>query len=261
MRPFSQFIIKPMVDPRSQFGPVAASYLTSAVHADQAALQHLIDVAQPNGGAVVDVATGAGHTAYAFAPFVDQVVATDITEAMLKVTRETAAERGIQNFDVCFAEAENLPFRSGALAGLTCRMGAHHFRSVPRFIEEAHRALAPGGWFLVVDTIGSEDDEADELVDQMERLRDGSHQRNVKGSRWRALAQKAGFGVERYEERNLELELEDWMDRMRAPSANREQIRSMVGSAGEGFANYLAVEKREGQTYINLREMLLLARK
>lgn len=250
-----------MVDPRSQFGPVAASYLTSAVHADQAALQHLVEVARPNGGVVVDVATGAGHTAYAFAPYVDRVIATDITEAMLDVTRQTAAERGIDNFEVCLAEAENLPFRAGVLAGLTCRMGAHHFLGVPRFIEEAHRSLSPGGWFLVVDTIGSEDDEADELVDQLERLRDGSHQRNLQGSKWRALAEKAGFRVEHYGERNLELELEDWMERMRATSGNREQIRSMVASAKDGFADYLRPVSREGQTYINLREMLFLARK
>ncbi len=250
-----------MVDPRSQFGPVAASYLTSAVHSDQAALQHLIEVAQPSGGVVVDVATGAGHTAYAFAPYVDRVIATDITEAMLNVTRKTAIERGIDNFEVCFAEAENLPFRSEALAGVTCRMGAHHFRNVPRFIEDTYRALAQGGWLLVVDTIGSEDEEADDLVDQFERLRDGSHQRNIKGSKWKEVAEDAGFQIERFEEKNLELDLESWMERMRTPSEHREQIRSMVASAIGRFADYLAAETRLGQTYINLREMLFLARK
>src|SRR2546423_6946618 len=139
-----------MRDPRTSFEPVAASYLTSAVHSNPNALDRMIEVVQPKGGVVVDVATGAGHTAYAFAPHVDRVIATDITDSMLKLTRNTAMERGIENMDFAYALAENLPFQSGAITGLTCRMGAHHFNDVPRFVKETFRALKPGGWFLLV---------------------------------------------------------------------------------------------------------------
>src|SRR4051794_7523870 len=106
-----------MRDPRTSFEPVAASYLTSAVHSNPNALDRMIEVVQPQGGVVIDIATGAGHTAYAFAPHVDRVIATDITDAMLKLTRKTAQERGIANMDFVYALAENLPFQTSALTG------------------------------------------------------------------------------------------------------------------------------------------------
>src|SRR5947209_16677770 len=130
-----------MHDPRTRFNKAAQSYLTSAVHSNQAALDRLVQIVKPQGGTVVDVATGAGHTAFVFAPHVDRVVATDITPNMLRVTRDAARQRGIENLDVSFALAEALPFRSGSLTGVTCRVGAHHFKDVRRYLAESYRAI------------------------------------------------------------------------------------------------------------------------
>jgi ubiquinone/menaquinone biosynthesis C-methylase UbiE len=250
-----------MRDPRTSFEPVAASYLTSAVHSNPNALDRMIQVVQPKGGIVVDVATGAGHTAYAFAPHVDQVIATDITEAMLKLTRKTAEERGYTNMDFVYALAEDLPFRSQTLTGLTCRMGAHHFNNVPRFVEETFRSTKTGGWFLLVDTIGDEDDEADEQVDHLERVRDPSHRRNLRRSEWVALAEKCGFKVEHHEETTKAIEVEDWMERMRVPEEDRPHLRDLVDNATGKFAEYLQPMTQDGKKFFHLKEMLLFARK
>lgn len=258
-RPIS--IISGMRDPRTSFEPVAASYLTSAVHSNPDALSRMVQIARPKGGMVVDVATGAGHTAYAFAPHVDTVIATDITEAMLKLTRKTAQERGIANMAFAYALAESLPFRDGSFAGLTCRMGAHHFNDVSRFVQEALRTLEPGGWMLLVDTIGDENDEADEQVDHLERVRDPSHRRNLKRSAWIALAEKMGFRVEHEEETKKELDLEDWMERMKVPAPDREHLRQVVQSATGAFANYLEPSTKNGTQHFHLKELLMLARK
>jgi SAM-dependent methyltransferase len=250
-----------MRDPRTSFEPVAASYLTSAVHSNPDALDRLIQVVRPSGGAVVDVATGAGHTAYVFAPHVDRVVATDITPSMLQLTRKTADERGIQNLDVVFALAEQLPFQTQALTGLTCRMGAHHFDDVPRFVQETYRSLKPGGWFLLVDTIGDEDDEADEQVDHLERVRDPSHRRNLKRSAWLALAAQCGFRVEHEEERTKDIEVEDWMERMRVPADDRFHLHEVLDKAVGKFAQYLDPMVKDGKKYFHLHELLMFARK
>jgi len=248
-----------MRDPRTSFEPVAASYLTSSVHSNPDALERMIEVVQPRGGVVVDVATGAGHTAYTFAPHVDRVIATDITDAMLKLTRKTAEERAIANLDVVFALAEALPFRSVALTGVTCRMGSHHFDNVPRFVSECYRTVGSGGWMLIVDTIGDDDDEADAQVDHLERVRDPSHRRNFRPFEWKRFAEDAGFMVKHMERTTKPLEIEEWMERMRVPAQDREHLREVVANAKGKFAEYLMPESRNGKNYFHLHEMLMFA--
>ena len=65
---------------RSQFGASAAAYATSKVHAKGASLGRLVELVKPQRSwRALDIATGAGHTAAAFAPHVASVVASDIT--------------------------------------------------------------------------------------------------------------------------------------------------------------------------------------
>ena len=180
---------------------------------------------------------------------------------MLKLTRETARERGIGNLDVVYALAENLPFQSKALTGLTCRMGAHHFDDVPRFVSESFRALQPGGWFLLVDTIGDNDDEADAQVDDLERVRDPSHRRNFRTFEWTKMASDAGFAVMHVEESWKAIEVEDWMNRMRVPETDRGHLREVVANAKGKFAEYLHPKVENGKSYFHLKELLLFARK
>src|ERR1700747_1266639 len=87
---------KPLV--QEQFGATARTYLTSKPHAQGKSLDRLVELTAPQPRwHVVDVAPRAGHTAYAFAPHVARVWATDITEEMLSLVREQADERGFAN--------------------------------------------------------------------------------------------------------------------------------------------------------------------
>ena len=66
---------------QAQFGPSAAAYVTSASHAggdDLACLLAWGRACRP--GRVLDIATGGGHTALAFAGVAARVVAFDLTE-------------------------------------------------------------------------------------------------------------------------------------------------------------------------------------
>jgi ubiquinone/menaquinone biosynthesis C-methylase UbiE len=200
-----------VTDPREQFGPAAEAYLTSAAHANEAALARAVDVAKPQGGVVVDVATGAGHTAFAFAPHVDRVVATDITPEMLRVAIGAARKRGLDNINACFAFAEALPFRTGAITGVTCRLGAHHFHDVEQFAAETARVLKPGGWLLLVDIVGVEDDDADDLLDKIEVMRDRSHVRDYRDSVWEKLLHRHHFKIEFKEIIPKPLNAYDWL--------------------------------------------------
>lgn len=63
-----------------QFGPNAAAYATSPVHARGASLQRVLELLDPQRHwHVLDLATGAGHMAAALAPHVARVLAADLT--------------------------------------------------------------------------------------------------------------------------------------------------------------------------------------
>src|SRR5262245_16989014 len=86
---------------QQQFGAHAAAYATSAVHAKGASLGRLVELVQPQRDwQVLDIATGAGHTAAAFAAHVARVIASDITDEMLEETKKLAAAKGFHNLDV-----------------------------------------------------------------------------------------------------------------------------------------------------------------
>ena len=71
---------------------------------------------------MLDVATGAGHTALAFAPHVAKVTATDITDEMLAEARKLAESRGLANVRTLFAKAEDLPFPDTSLTSLSAAL-------------------------------------------------------------------------------------------------------------------------------------------
>src|SRR6266567_1960092 len=120
---------------QEQFGATAAHYLTSKPHAKGKSLERLVELVQPQPAwRALDVATGAGHTAYAFAPHVARVWATDITEEMLALVRDEIAKRNLANVRVAYAKAEALPFEDQSFDLVTCRIAPHHFDSIAAFL-------------------------------------------------------------------------------------------------------------------------------
>ena len=140
---------------KEQFGANARAYISSQSHARGASLARLVELVQPQvDWRALDVATGAGHTAFTFAPHVKAVHATDITPQMLAVTTEQAQMRGLSNIVVEHADAEALPYETGTFDLVTCRIAPHHFGDVPLFVREAARVLRTGGIFALVDNMG-----------------------------------------------------------------------------------------------------------
>ena len=178
---------------QSQFGPNAAKYATSKVHAKGASLERLVELIDPQPDwKVLDIATAAGHTAFIFAPRVSHVTATDITLEMLDVAAKLAAEKGIDNVRFETADAEALPFDDAAFDLVTCRIAPHHFPRVDCFVRESCRVLKPGGVLAVVDNVVP-DNEAGDYVNSFEKLRDPSHGRCLGQAEWAALFEECGF--------------------------------------------------------------------
>ncbi len=75
---------------QKKFGEAAADYAASPVHAEGPSLARLLELVETKPTwRLLDIATGAGHTALAFAPKLAKVTASDITPEMLGEARSS----------------------------------------------------------------------------------------------------------------------------------------------------------------------------
>ena len=246
---------------RTQFGAAAASYATSKVHAQGASLARLVELTQPQPDwRVLDVATGAGHTAFAFAPHVAQVIATDITPEMLRETVLGAEKRGLHNVITQSADAEELPFAAASFQLVTCRIAPHHFPDVPAFLRACGRVLPPGGLLAVVDNIVPDDAQAAAYVNNIEKLRDPSHARCLSLAEWIAAFVAAGFVVEHSEVAPKALAFNEWAGRMVHDEATLTQLQKLLLDAPSVVAEFLQVEPQAEDIHFRLAEALIVGR-
>ena len=218
-----------------QFGPVAAHYATSAVHVAGPDLDAMLAAATPHGHErLLDAGCGAGHTALAFAPRVAEVVAVDLTEAMLAQARRLAAERGLTNIAFQRGDVEQLPFPDGAFDIVTSRYSAHHYPHPEVALREFARVLRPGGLFLLVDVVSPDDPAQDTFLNAIELLRDPSHVRDHTSAQWRGMLGAAGFADDLLGSWDLPLNFEAWVARMNTPPLAVSQLRALFdGAPGE----------------------------
>jgi ubiquinone/menaquinone biosynthesis C-methylase UbiE len=231
-----------------QFDRVAASYVTSAVHAKGPDLAWLVDALHPEPTwRVLDLGAGTGHASLAIAPHVAQVVAVDLSEQMLAQGAKLAEARGITNIDPHVADVAALPFEPGSFQAACTRYSAHHWPRPAAALAELRRVLPPGAPFVLIDTVAPEDGALDTFMNALELLRDASHVRDVRESEWRGLLQQAGFEVTGVRTWRVDLDTIDWLERAGAETWRREaclgllraalpEARSTFAIAGEGAA-------------------------
>lgn len=244
---------------QEQFGRNAASYLTSKPHAQGKSLDRLVALTKPQKSwRVLDVATGGGHVAYAFAPHVATVWATDITDEMVTLVRGEAAKKGFANLRTAFAKAEALSFDDATFDLVTCRIAPHHFDSIPAFVAEVHRVLKTGGLFGLVDNVvlpGSVGD----FVNAFERFRDPSHLRAWTMAEWHDVLTKQGFALDHVEELDKVMEFKPW-----AARHNRDMqafLRAMLAHMDADVRASLDPQGSGDALTFHLREGLFIARK
>ena len=213
---------------KEQFSQHAEYYAQSTAHAKGDTLDVLLDFAEPKGTEqVLDIATGTGFTAFAFAPKVVNVVATDLTEEMLVKAAELAREQAIPNVAFSLAAAEALPFADAAYDLVTCRIAPHHFQDVPAFLSEVHRVLCPNGLFCMVDSVSPESEKLIAWQNRVETLRDDSHVYGYPPSQWDAMIAAAGFTIERSAHvRNALMSFLWWVRPEKNPPAVVREVRN-----------------------------------
>ncbi len=231
-----------------QFGAAAARYATSSYHQSSPDLENMLKAVTLTGREqVLDVGTGTGHTALAFAPQVASVIGLDMTEAMLDQARELAVQQGASNANFELGDAMKLPYDSDRFDLVTCRVCAHHFADVQKAVEEMARVLRPGGRLLVVDSVSPEDPAEDTYLNCIELIRDPSHVRNYSVSQWKGMFEAARLSAEYKGTWAVPLDFEDWVERMGTPELERKQLRALFDRAPDLVRTGLGI--RAGARY------------
>ena len=254
-----------------QFGDKAAAYATSTVHARGRSLARLLEITSPRPGwHVLDVATGAGHTAHLFAPHVHRVTATDLTPAMLRQTRALARQRSLPVVHVVQADAGQFPFAPDLFELVTCRIAAHHFPHVDRFLAESARVLRPGGLLALVDNVvpgsklrgkkGRIQRRAGRYVNAFEKLRDPSHQRCLSIHGWRDAFYAAGFTIHHEEILPMALDFHAWTARMNVPPADAVRLHAMLRQAPKEVLEFLTPVFQGDKITFTLSEAIILGK-
>ena len=227
-----------------QFGRQAEHYAVSTgVHAHSEGLDIIQEYASlGDGGLAVDIATGAGFTAFAVSPYVKRVLATDIAAGMLRQAGQLAGERSLDNVELAFVEAEHMPFAAGSLDMVTCRQAAHHFYDLSQALREISRVLKPGGVFLLSDTSAPEEDAVAAWMNDVELRRDATHVWDRKQSEWRVMLQEVGLAVTHLQMVRVHLEFNDWVKRSATPEEKIEPLRRDFLSASEAVVNAFGIE-------------------
>jgi len=249
---------------QAQFGAVAERYVTSAIHARGDDLARMIELAQPRGDErLLDIATGGGHTALAFAPHVHEVVATDLTPRMLEVAEAFIRQQGAANVTFLVADAEALPFPDADFDIVTTRIAPHHFPNPRQYVREVARVLRPGGVFVLDDNMAPDDQELDVFLNRFEQWRDPSHVRSHTIAEWSQWMHDAGLRIEHVEPLQIKrYEFANWTEQMRMPESERDALAAWLLAAPPRCAEFFQIVAEDGHIQsLFTRYSIIVARK
>jgi SAM-dependent methyltransferase len=212
---------------------------------------------------VLDIATGPGYIAEAFAGAAREVVGVDLTDAMLAIAKERTKERGICNVSFRAADAQNLPFDNGVFDVVVCRLALHHLMKPLQVLCEMVRVCRAGGTVVVEDIYASEHPERAEYQDRWEILRDPSHVRTLALSELLQLFRDAGLETDSVTTADdLTPEVERWLATTKTPPERATEIRRLLEEDRlRDLSGTRPFQDATGRLFFHARTAILAGRK
>jgi ubiquinone/menaquinone biosynthesis C-methylase UbiE len=240
----------------------AEAYATGEFKAGRE-LELVVEYAAPTGKErLLDIGTGAGHTALALGPHVADVVLTDPVDAMLAQARRLFQTAGLWNAQFVRASAEQLPFPKASFDIVTTRLAAHHFDDMALAMSQVARVLQPGGIFIFIDTTAPEDPESAAYQDEVEQLRDPTHRRIYTERECIAFCEQAGLRIEKQEVIRKAHDFEPWLERGGEDAVTQQRVRARFLEAPASAVRDLEIVTADGRVKsFTDRKLVLAARR
>ena len=215
---------------RESFTTQAQAFSANPWVTDEDRIQRLVHAACLRGDErVLDIATGPGYIAEAFAGSAREVVGVDLTDAMLSIARERTGSRGLSNISFRAADAQNLPFGDAEFDVVVCRLALHHVQQPLAVLREMSRVCRAGGNVLVEDIYASEHPARAAYQDRWEILRDPSHVRTLPLSELLQIFRDAHLETDFVSTADdLTPEVERWLATTKVAPNRAEEIRRLL---------------------------------
>lgn len=215
---------------RESFTTQAKMFAANPWVTDEQRIQRLVGAARLKGNErVLDIATGPGYIAEAFARTAREVIGVDLTEAMLSIARERTQQRGVTNVTFRIGDAQNLPFDPEEFDLAVSRLALHHVQSPLQVLREMTRVVRHGGTVLIQDIFASEHPERAAHQDRWEILRDPSHVRTIPLSEFLQLFRDSGLETDTVDTHDgLTPEVERWLATTQTPPDRAAEVRRLL---------------------------------
>lgn len=247
---------------QQQFTPNAEKYARAEYFGRNAALTEMIEVMKPQAGwRILDVATGGGHTAFAFAPLVQQVIATDITPAMLHAASAVARERNLHNISFEVADAEALPYDDASFDAVTCRIAAHHFSDAGEGVRQMARVAKAGGLVGLIDPVVPYERAVADEINAWELLRDPSHVACLTINGWASLFCAANLDANHINTFDVEIDFDDLMSRAGRDAKTIAELRRQLLQGSAGLREFFKPKEAEGRLTFTWPQVLIVGKK
>jgi ubiquinone/menaquinone biosynthesis C-methylase UbiE len=152
----------------------------------------------------VDLGCGSGQVTLALAPKVASVLAIDISEKMIRLLADNAAQKGISNIEGKAIPVEQLDFAPGSIDLIVTNYALHHLRDAdkPLLVKQAFGWLRPGGRLVIGDMMfgrGGDSRDREIIASKLTLL-----VKKGPGGWWR-IAKNAGRYLLRFQERPVSM--------------------------------------------------------
>jgi len=219
---------------RNQFNRQAEAYVAVPIVTDPEFLSYIVSISGVSkSDRVVDIASGPGFIAMAFAPHCREVVGIDATDRFVARASADAARRGQDNVSFTLGDVERMSFADESFDIAVCRFAFHHFPRPASALAEIRRVVRTGGVVVIVDMVASEDAAKAEYHNRVERLCDPSHTRALPASEFEWMFAEQNFALTYKQMVKSSYSIDEWIAHG-APAAEQDaRIRELMSASIE----------------------------
>ncbi|MGH7842682.1 MAG: class I SAM-dependent methyltransferase [Candidatus Binataceae bacterium] len=217
---------------QNQFRRQAEAYVAVPIVTDPDFLSYIVSISGVRkSDRVIDIASGPGFVAMAFAPHCAEVIGVDATDRFVARANAEASRRRLDNVSFTLGDVERMALADESFDVAVCRFAFHHFPRPAGVLTEIRRVVRAGGAVVVVDMLASEDAAKAEYHNRVERLCDPSHARAIPASEFERMFADLRFEVIYKQGRKTSYTVDEWIAHGAPAPEQAAQIHELMAAS------------------------------